>query len=511
MRQYSNQNNHASNSKRNPSNDRLQIREISDFQINKRGNEHSNVLNRIEIERGGFFEQDSKISSELNSQGQIMFDNNIDPSLGEITGDVFNTSLIDRGLPLRAQTSKKRQQYDQNEHLDFDLYDSKPSTLKVTNFDPTLIQGSTGTGFADVTTSMTNMSTQLSPVTLCSTQIDRLGNNLFYFLYDVYDRKYIVNGFGIFELFTSLYFSASSMTEIELKKMFDFPKKEELFNGMIKIRGLLNTLEKIIKFNNFIIIGKDVPYDPKYYETIKEFCTLIRVDTSKPFSESKNLNEAIKKIVGMGLRNTVTAENLENLQLMLLTTCVVRPIWETPFDQVINGKFYTYGQEENMKFLHSVSKSFGYFEDNTHQILEIKCAGEDVVMGIVLHKTEIANDVDDLKLHYFISHMKECILDEVKIPIFTTDCKLRFNTTLQNLGLVSVFNKLFCPKLFPENAVLQDVVQNMKITVDETSIKSIKKEQKGYKSGRNFLCNKPFIYYFRIVKTNTIVLNGLFQ
>lgn len=513
MKQYSDE------LRKNPSNDRIKVREMSNFQIKKNGNEYTQNLDRIMMERGSFFEQDSNRNTQVNDKGQVIFENNDNAKFGEITGNMFDSQEMDRGLPVRSQFTKKRQQYDQNEHLDFDLFNSKPSNLHVTNFDPTLIQGSAGSGFADITSSMTNMSTQLSPVTLCSTQIDRLNNNLFYFLYDIYDKPYMTNGLGLFSLFGSLYFSSSGITEIELKKVFDFPKREELYNGLIKIQNTINSIEHMINFKNFIIIGHDVPYDPRYHEAIKDFCTLVRVDTTKPFSEAKKLNEAIKKIFGTELKNVVTPENLEKLQLMLLTTCVVHPIWETPFDRVINGSFYTYGQESSIKYLHGIAKSYGYFEDNTHQVLEIKCAntssngGHELTMGFVLHKNEISNDIDDIKLHYFISHMKECLLDEVKIPMFNSDYKIRFNSTMQNLGLTSVFTKISCPKFFPENVVLQDVIQNIKIIVDDKfqQQKSGHKEPKGYVTERKFICNKPFIYYFRLVKTNTILLHGLFQ
>lgn len=510
MKQYSDE------TKKNPSNDRIKKREMSDAQIKKYSSDHTQNLDRIMMERGSFFEQDSNKKTQVNDKGQVIFDRNVDqstdPNFGEITGDILQSHVLDRGMPVRSQSTKMRQQHDQNDHLDFDLFNLKPSTLKVTNFDPSSMQGSTGSGFADITTSMTNMSTQLNPITLCSTQIDKLNNNLFYFLYDLYNRPYITNSIGLFNLFASIYFCATGITEVELKKVFNFPKVEELYNGLIQIKNSLNTIEPIINFKNFIIIGQDVPYDSKYHDAIKNFCTLVRADTTKPFSEAKKLNEAIKKILGVELKNAITPENLDKLQMMLLTTCVIHPIWASPFDKVIDGPFYIHDKKDKIKYMQNISKSHGYFEDNTHQVLEMKCTGDNLTMGYILHKNEISDDVDDIKLHYFISHMKNCILDEVLVPMFSSDYKIRFNSTLQNLGLSSVFTKMSCPKFFPEGIVLQDVVQNIKITVDDTFLDSKqKKEPRGYVTNRKFICNKPFIYYFRMVKTNTILLIGLYQ
>ena len=44
----------------------------------------------------------------------------------------------------------------------------------------------------------------------------------------------------------------------------------------------------------------------------------------------------------------------------------------------------------------------------------------------------------------------------------------------------------------------------------EESLKE-KNPSQGYRTTRKFIANKPFIYYFRIVKTNTIIMNGIFQ
>jgi serine protease inhibitor len=214
--------------------------------------------------------------------------------------------------------------------------------------------------------------------------------------------------------------------------------------------------------------------------------------------------------MGAKMRNAITPENLHNLQLMFLSATIIHPVWASPFDRITKGIFYGEANDTKCNYLHSIGKSYGYFEDNAHQLLEIRCNGNNVVMGFLLHKNNIVADVDDLKLHFFISHMKESVLDEVKIPMFTQDIKLRFNSTLKNMGLNSVFIKIISPEFFPENVVLQDIVQNIKIVVDDTAVKS-QENNRGYRTIRKFIAEKPFIYYFRLVKTDTILLIGTYQ
>ena len=90
---------------------------------------------------------------------------------------------------------------------------------------------------------------------------------------------------------------------------------------------------------------------------------------------------------------------------------------------------------------------------------------------------------------------------------------MRYNTVLKNIGLKSIFIKLNS-QLFPEGVVLQDIVQNVKIIIDNANYKSSNSHKKGgYKTTRKFIANKPFIYYFRLLNAdnaNNIITIGNF-
>jgi len=483
-------------------NDRMRVRDMSNATLRKITglNDHHENLNRLFLERDIMFNKDSKFDLEVDSMGRT--------HVGEITGNEFGFGDGDdeRGLPVRSQYTTKKPMYDENEHLDFDLFDKRPSKLNVKSFDPS----SGGTGYADISTSMSRISTQVNPLAICSSQIDRLNNNLFYHMFDLMeDNNYGINGIGLFNLFASLYLSSGGITEIELKKFFEFPRKEQLYKGLLKITRTLSNIEKMVNVKNFIIVGRDVPYDPKYYDALKEFCILLEADTFDIENESIKINHLIKKMMGSDMRNIITPDNLHNLQLMITTTSIIHPIWGSPFDRVTKGVFHGEQYSERTGFLHSIGKSFGYFEDNDHQLLEIKCATNELVMGILLHKNHVVPDVDDVKLHFYISHMKESVLEEVKIPMFKQDIKLRFNNTLQKLGLKSVFVKMISPDFFPEGVVLHDVIQNVRIVVDDSALNKDAFESRGHRTIRKFVADKPFIFYFRLVKTDTIIFIGM--
>lgn len=497
-------------SKKSTNNNRLKVREMGDMQIKKNtGNDYTDNINRLMMERDNLFEQDSNANNKVDNFGRFVIDkHNFDSNFGEITGDEFEIDEVGRGLPLRSQYSKKRQNQLPDDRFDFDLFDDRPSNLNVSNFDPSVSQG--GAGFADVSSSMAKMSSQINPISITSSQIEKLGTKLYYFLFDIYEGSYIVNNIGLFNLFSGLYFSSTAVTEIELKKFFGFPRKEDLHKGLLKINHTLESIEQMITLRNFLILGSDVPYDPHYHDTIRDFCILIRANVERPNSEAKKINDGIKKIVGHNIRNVITPENVENLQLMLITTAVVNPIWSNPFDKVSVDIFHGLKYDEKLNFLHSVGKAYGYFEDNNHQLLEVKCMGGEMTMGFLMFKNEIDTNIDDVRLHFFITHMRESVMDEVKIPMFEQDFKLRYNNSLQNLGLNTVFTKMICPKFFPENVSLQDVVQNVKIIIDDRAVNN-KNTGKGYISNKKFVCNVPFMFYFRLIKTDTILMLGMFQ
>lgn len=483
-------------------NNRLDMK--SDIQVNKMYgiNNHSKNLDRLNLERDNLFNQDSK-HTDLDSMGRIK------NGIGEITGSMFDGGHNLRGLPMRPQFSAKKEIYDANEHLDFDLYSSKKSNLNVKYFDPNDDNNISG-NYADISSSMTKISSQVNPVTICSNGIDRINNNSFYYLFDLLENQhYVINGFGLYNLFASLYLSSENRTDVELKKFFDFPKKDILFKGLNNINKVFDNVLKTVTIKNFLIVGNDVPYNPNYYDTVKDFCILIRADISRPSQEANKINMLIKKITeNNDIKTCITSENLINLQLMFLTVAIFHPVWETSFDNVVNGLFM---KQIKTNFLISVGKSFGYFEDNNHQLLEIRCNNNEMTFGILLHKSEMVADVDDIKLHYYISNLKESILDEVRIPMFKDDSKLRFNSSLKNMGLQTVFMDIISPDFFPEGIVLQDVVQNVKIIIDNTYRKESENINKGYRTSRKFIADKPFIYYFRLVKTDTILLLGTYN
>ena len=223
------------------------------------------------------------------------------------------------------------------------------------------------------------------------------------------------------------------------------------------------------------------------------------------------------------LKKSIVVENLYNLQLMFLTVGIIEPIWENGFDEIVTDDFRSMKKKESkkIKYMKSFSKTYGYYQNHFFTILEIQCKNNQIVMGIIkktpltgldtYNKYEGLERLNESTILHLISQLSNTVIDTVMIPMFEQNIKLRFNNCLKKMGLQSVFIKIFSHDLFPEHVVLQDVVQNIKITIHNNYNNYSKSYKKSHISNKTFIANEPFIYYFRIPANNSIILIGYFN
>lgn len=469
----------------------------------------SNDSERIDVERQ--FNRDSKQGDEDTDINRRM-DKQYDPR-SNATNSVLkrNKDNFDQGMPMRASYTIKKSAHDQNRYVDFNIFDkddideeNEDEYMNVGSYDP----ASNGSaGYSDVMASMAKISNQVAPVPICATGIDKLCCKIYRYVSNIAPNdNIIINAFGLYMIFAGLYIPSDGSTLIDLKNFFGFPKQDLMYEGS---EGIIDDINKTngIKSHNLMIIGNNVPYDIYYHENIKDYNALFRVDINKPDQEAYKINKYIaKRFVDM--KKTVIPDNFNNLQLMFVNLLAIKPMWSYSFDKVDKSTFYSKSQEQIL-YLYSSGKLFDYYEDNTLQLLEIKCDNDTMSMGIILTKTNDNFIFDDIKIKFYISYLQESALDIVKIPIFKQNLKMRYTNILKKIGLNSPFIKVVAPDLFPEHIVLQDIVQNVHINITESASKNPQK--KGYRNTRTFIANRPFLYYFRLIKTNTIIIAGRYK
>jgi serine protease inhibitor len=442
--------------------------------------------------------------------------------IGEITGDIMDDDNLNHGMPVRSSYNPKKPMYDANKYLDFNVYHNKPKSKKLE-----YNESGNYASFAEISSSMIQMTQQVNPTNILSNNIENLGSRLFEsILESLPENNFCVFTYGLYSLFAILYLSSDNITQNETQKFFELPPKKILTSSLNKLNREINLLSQKFKskkssinIKNLLIIGNNIPYNADYINKNGEYYTFARVNIQEPVKEAIKLSHIINKLMDTEMRNPITPPNIENLQIMLMTIAVIRPIWNFPFDKKAKSLFYGYDDERKQDYLVSNGNVYRYFEDNEHQLIELECGysndrngtGEKgLIFGILLHKKAQTKEPNH-KIHFYLEHMKPTILEEVRIPIFTQNLKFRYNGTLKNMGLNTVFKQITANNLFPNcRPMIHDVIQNVKIIVSESSNNYVH-NKKGAPSMSKFLANKPFFYYIRLADTNTILMDGLYQ
>ena len=381
-------------------------------------------------------------------------------------------------MPSRTQFSTKNQQYDSNAYLNFDL--------KHTNDDSTNIkENEYNNTFAEINQPNT-LTKQLNPMLNCVDGINRLTRMLMKFAV----KNHLICSCGLYNLFGILYLSSHNNTEIELAKFFNFQKKNNLLQGL---SDLNKKKYKTINIKTLIVVGSDVPHNNKFIRHVKDLCTVIIINANDVEKETSKLNHLIDLIAQDKMKNSINYQNLINLQLMFMIIGTVKPIWKYSCQTSI------YNDREYIEFK---SVEHNYYENENCKLIEIIC-DEDINFGFL-----IANDYKSIRLDKLISKLKFTLFDIVLVPKITINSKIRYNNYLKKIGLNSVFLRIDSKNLFPESCELQDVIQNIKIIIDDKSLKQ--SSGKKYNSTRKLIVENKFVYYCRCVKTGIIMFVGFY-
>jgi hypothetical protein len=459
--------------------------------------ENKNFLDRISLERR-FEELASRDnnSSDTNSIGSGM--------KGEITGKKLDNDCTDRGMPMRSQYEIKKSSFDENKYLDFNLHimrqHNKNKNIKYNDNDDGY------KSYAEVGKDEISITTQASPIFAVSSGIEKSGSLMFKsIMNNVQDKNFIVNSLGIYLLFSIFYLGSENATFHELEKFFGFTKKKILLKCIQQFVELISE-SKIINMKNLIIIDKNIPLNFKFCEMVDNIVSFTTINTSDQMKEAQKLNFFVNKIMGTTMRNPITSQNLTNLQIMLMTVVNITPIWNIKFEKVASGIFSSYKNDRKENYMIAYNQASLYYEDADKQIIELSC--DNINFGIILHK-KIQSFESNESIHNCIRKSKKILLEEIVIPMFTQDHKIRYNNILKNNGINSIFVQLTADDLLPSSGQIHDVVQNIKITINNVS--SNKKQQNAFeRSNRKFIADKPFMYYFRFDNINTIIINGMF-
>jgi serine protease inhibitor len=492
-------------------NDKITRREFDELGIIQHGNKHRLNVDRIMLERqmtSHNFDNDGQGNDNHNGDNEQMcgysrqrMDDDAE-YVGEVTGDIIDRSdIFDKGMPLRSSFTMKQSKYDNNNHLDFKLYDRLDNKDRI---DVAYNETSAGE-YAGIDEAMKTITRGADPYEICVSDINSttcwLYTNMFMFT----NQSYVINGFGLFSIFGVIYLLSKGNTEIELKNYFGYQDKKHLNAGLLTIREHNNDFRKQFIMDNYIINNKDIPSNVETAKKLKSLIFNIVINKSYAEQEANRVNEIIKTVSKM--TDVISANTLAKSNISLISVIKFNPIWAYKLDGVVKAKFH----DKFTNYIRFIGKTFDYYEDTERQLIEIPMYGngKDItfVVGFILSKKQLDSPIDLKALSTSINYIKPTVLNEVLIPTIRNRFKTRLNKTLQKTGLSMVFSEQEMIGLYPEGGTIDDCIQYIDLIFDMRS-GNLKSDNKGYSTTRKFIANRSFEFYLRNIENNCILIMG---
>lgn len=499
-------------------------------------NKFSVDMNNRLMDRSGFFEMGDLSQKKGGIKREIEIDscnpnNNINSSkkkFGEITGQEFDVADIEYGMPIRSAYSGKKLQMNIdrankdkdndksiNCRTDFDLYNDNPKQLNSNSNSNTNIDyhdpiNSISTNYSLISgASAEKVIPELygtDPGSFLSVHINKFSVNFFTFLKNQLDEKFCISPYGIFNIFSILYLASRGNTETDIYDFFSMISKDNVLEGLNYIKQYIPSQMK-----NIISINKELPINKPFVKHINGIVDVYPIAVNDAENTSQNINQYINKF-SQGTVQQISVKIIEKAQILCINLALFKPIWKFPFIKIIDSKFMGWKQQK-VRMLVDTDCQHEYYEDNLNQIVELKCANNVMSMGIILPKELVIPEINNEELNSLLKNLKQTHIEEVRIPAFTQQIKMKLTNVLYQSGLKSVFHKLQIPDLVKTQTHISDVVQNITVIIANNTEINKNPNNKRMRSGISnirFIADHPFIYYFRLIPTNTIILIGYY-
>ena len=445
---------------------------------------------------------------------------------GEITGVEIDPKDfdIDHGMPMRSQYTFKKGNQDlqpdsdrsTNKYLDFNIYnDETPTKFNVSYHDPT------NNSLFDFT-NFTNNDTKLVKNTDDANSMRNNINDFSWYLHENISHlmphtNTLINSFGIMSTSGALYLASKGEQEQELRNYFSFNTKTNVYQGLSLNKKYIDKSE-CYENHNLIIINKDTNPNTQFINYIKPIaeCIIVSVSKDDATKESVKINKYINNMFNGVPGIIFRKDHIENLEITCLCVSLLRTVWKEPFDEILaNHKMFNTktNSYKSVPAMRMYNKTHLYFEDVDKQILELPMYDDVFNMGIIIMKKhKLTPDIDIKTFNLYANNLKPVIIDEIIIPKFTGQSKLRISSLFKKTGLEKIFAKAELPELTKNNSYVTDVIQNCTIIVDEKYSETAEKPRTKHNTStvynRKFIVSGSFIYYFKCVSTGAIILVG---
>jgi len=478
--------------------------------INKNNFNMRKVENSL-IERSGIFEQNSRFLEQVSDDRRQNKD--CKGKFGEITGEEFSVLEGEFGMPFRGAYTDKKHNTVMKSRNDFDLFDEgNNDNMKINYNDPV---NSISSEYSSIHANSERIIPELygtDPGSFVSVPANKFTVNIFNYLQEQLNDKFCISAYGTFNLFAVLYMASKGTSETEIYDYFNMVSRDNINEGLTYINNIYNkpVHYKQIIFKNILFINDELPINNDFVKYISNIIDVCPISVKMYEKETENINNYIYKISN-GLIQPISRKVIEKAQILGVNIGIIRPNWKIPFEKTFDSKFIG-SRSRIVRMLGQIDQYYEYYEDNLRQIIEIKCTNDTMSVGIILPKELTKPSVTIDEMNELIKNLKTTFVDEIRIPAFTEQIKMKLTNIFYQNGLQSVFYKLHVPDLVKSDTYISDIVQNVTFII-ANSVNTIQNNKRAKNknisvSNIKFIAEHPFIYYVRLLQTNTLLLIG---
>lgn len=474
---------------------------------NKKDNDagrHTYNIERRIMERGDFFNVGTRVKKETDTV--VKHSSSMTGSRGEITGHMYDTDILEQGMPMRDFTTASKIKHKSVPNLDFDLFSSEVNT-DIMYHDP--LSGGTDYSFSDL-----NQSNELlNPVSKQPTPVDIVSKSVNLFSFDVLTKlkKSVNSSIALSPLavmcpFTVLYYGSRGGTEQGLAKQLFLPNKELAVKGVSEL--LMNIdRSKFIFRTSFVLIPQLYSINNSFRAETKTVSTTCKYNNQ----DTDRINKMVEKFSSNSVHDILKYNSINSSSsVILLSTFNFTSRWRYSFDKSKTRNINFYGVVNRVVSAMCLSNiDCRYFEDDSNQILELDYEDYNFTMGFILPKSNKLPTLTEHQFNTYISGLNVVHVEQIAVPRFTQNSRINMSNFFRNNGAIDVFTNGDFKDMTPSSNILyvSDTIHQLCISVSE---EGASKHNYSKRTGKrcSFIANHPFIYYIRYIPTNTLVVVG---
>lgn len=351
------------------------------------------------------------------------------------------------------------------------------------------------------------------------------------------DTNIIFSPYSISSTMAMTYGGAQGKTKKEFEQVFHFPDSLKTHQGYYFLNGNFENLNKQeglkIKIANGIWKKENFGFKETFISITNNYYN----GSVYSLTSAEKINDWTKKKTSGKITKLLDESDLVNVKMVLTNAVYFKGGWDNPFkkSETTQDSFIVNKNKKIAVDMMHKTDQFNYYNDQYMQIIELPYKNKNASMIIVLPKertfsfSQVIENIDATFIKNLTYNSKEAFyfqqkysfqpnLINLSLPKFSCNSSLELKTVLSNMGMPSAFDidHANFKGITHEDLCISKVIHKAFIEVNEkgseaaaaTSVTMVTRE---IKKPIEVNINRPFLFFIKDSKTNTILFIGAIQ